>query len=286
MDERRDRDVVVAVDGSVTALGAVRWAAAEAVIRGSGLRIVHAAPYAVDAPARRRAAGILARAYTVAHRAEAAVAARTEQLDGAPAAALEAASENADLLVIGLIGRRPEDIALGSVAHSVPGVARCPVAVVREGRVRGAAQAPVVLGVTGPGVDDGATALAFADAERNGSPVVVLHAHRGPDPRDASAAVTEALQPWRRRHPAVPVEVRVESGGPVEALLRGAHVARLVVLGCGRSGTAVRAVLGSTSRAVVRHSPCPVVVVGPHASGSPHPVDQDAGPGPERARST
>jgi nucleotide-binding universal stress UspA family protein len=124
-------DVVAGVDGSSTALRAVTWAAAEARSRAVPLRIVHAAPYARDADTRGRAQGILARAYTVAHRAEPTVTAHTEQLDQRPAPALTAAAEHADLLVVGMIGERHDEVVIGSVALDVSATAPCPVAVVR-----------------------------------------------------------------------------------------------------------------------------------------------------------
>jgi nucleotide-binding universal stress UspA family protein len=58
-------DIVVGVDGTSTALRAVQWAAAEARMRGTGLQILHAAPYATrPAPdlGRQRADEIIARA--------------------------------------------------------------------------------------------------------------------------------------------------------------------------------------------------------------------------------
>src|SRR5437764_2530310 len=63
--------VVVGVDGSRIGLDAVRWAVVEAHLGGLPLRILHAAPYAAgSASGTRRARDILARAYTVAHRAD------------------------------------------------------------------------------------------------------------------------------------------------------------------------------------------------------------------------
>ena len=63
--------VVVGVNGSGTALRAVRWAAAEAHRRRAPLRIVHATPYALGNPLdERRAASILALARTVAAHAQ------------------------------------------------------------------------------------------------------------------------------------------------------------------------------------------------------------------------
>ena len=85
-----------------------------------------------------------------------------------------------------------------------------------------------------------------------------------------------ALAPWRSRHPGVSVEVRVVPGTPSGPLLEAAAPARLLVVGTAAGGPAARLVLGSTSRAVVRSSPCPVMVVprmlDPEAQDTARPV--------------
>ena len=60
---------------------------------------------------------------------------------------------------------------------------------------------------------------------------------------------------------AVPLEMRVVHGVPADELLRVADTADLVVVGTHGRGAPARLLLGSTSRAVVRYSPCPVMVV-------------------------
>jgi hypothetical protein len=55
----------------------------------------------------------------------------------------------------------------------------------------------------------------------------------------------------------------VVHGRPAELLLVQAGEAQLVVVGTRSRGAAARALLGSTSRGLLRHSPCPVAVVRP-----------------------
>ena len=57
------------------------------------------------------------------------------------------------------------------------------------------------------------------------------------------------------------VDLQVMSGAAAGHLLETSVTARLLVLGTRARGAAARAVLGSTSRTVLRLSSCPVVVV-------------------------
>lgn len=296
-------EVVVGTDGTATALRAVAWAATEARLRGLPLRIVHAAPYVTltDKAGRRRAAAILARAYTVAHQYEPNLTAHTEQLNQQPLHALVAASEHAELLVVGMVGERLDEVVIGSVALTVSASAQCPVAVVR-GYPRPPEQGqPVLLGVADVTGDAPAISVAFDDAQRHGTALIILHAQRNSirervSGRDAQTvaeqALTEQLTPWRSRYPAVPIELRVVHGAAAEELLRATGAARLVVVGTHGHGVPARAVLGSTSRALIRHSRCPVIVVrrdtaAQTAKASSFPASASptgAAPGNERAR--
>lgn len=252
-------DVVVGVDGSLIALDAVRWAVAEARLRGMPLRILHAAPYAAGSAAgTRHARDILARAYTVAHRADRGLPVSTNlsELDAVPT--LLNAAQRAELLVVGLGGgERPEEMLISSVALDISGHSPCPVAVVR-GRHRPPSDGPVLVGVDDPVTDAAALSVAFGDAHRHGGRLVVLHAGH-----DDPFRHPEALAPWATRYPEVPVQLRIVSGQPVIALLSVATEARLVVLGSRARGVAARALFGSTSRALLRSSPVPVIVVNP-----------------------
>lgn len=260
-DSTAPQEVVVGTDGTPTALRAVAWAATEAAIRRHPLRIVHAGPYATAeyAPGRRRAAAILARARAVAHRREPGLAVRTELSADAPVDALVHASLHAGMLVVGLLGGHPGDALVGSIAPALTAKAHCPVTVVRSDHDLSRPRRPVVVGVEDAAADAAALAVAFADAERHGSPLVVVHAqHRSPA---AHEPLLDELARWRARRPDVTTELQVVHGGADELLLHAARGARLLVLGTSGHNLATRAALGSTSRTLVRIAPCPVTVV-------------------------
>jgi len=281
VDEQRTATgaVVVGVDGSSIALSAVRWATREAHLRSAPLRIVHVAPNAeLNAAAERRIASILTLARTTAEKTDRDVAVTTETRTGPATATLVDATEDAQLLVVGMGGgERYEDIRLHSTALAVCTAVTCPVAVVRGVAGTVPEDGQVVLGIDDIVADATAVTVAFADAQRHGGGLIVVHAVHGTGPvrdhvmgheayarkRDAAfVAITDALAPWRSRWPEVPVEMKIVDGPAHAHLLPAAVAARLLVLGtrARRSATA-RVVLGSTSHTVLRHAPCPVMVV-------------------------
>ncbi|TWF75158.1 nucleotide-binding universal stress UspA family protein [Pseudonocardia hierapolitana] len=253
--------VVVGVDGSRMGLDAVRWAVPEARLRGLPLQILHAAPYAAGSTAgTHRARDILARAFTVAHRADPALPVTTHHTERSAIPSLLDAAQRAQLLVVGMGGgERPEEVLIGSVALDVSGHSPCPVAVVR-GWHHPPAGAPVLVGVDDPVTDAAALTVAFNDAHRHRGRVAVLHAGHG------VPFGLDALARWTTRFPEVPVELTVVPGSPVPALLAAAVDARLVVLGTRARRAPARALFGSTSRAILRRSSVPVVVVNPGAA--------------------
>lgn len=260
------RSVVVGVDGTDTALRAVAWAAAEARVRHTPLRIVHAAPYAIDPAGLRRAAAVLSRAYTVAKRRDPGVEAHTARLHEPPALALAHAAHDAQLLVVGMLSGHPGDELVGSLAPAVVTAATCPVTVVRSRHGAGdAAPGAVVVGVQGVVPDRPALDEAFADADRHRCGLTVLHAEPGSGDHGRSsvtaAALHEALAPWRERHPAVPLDVRIAPGTAVTELLHASQHARNLVVGTRGRGTAAATLLGSTSRVLLSYSGCPVTIV-------------------------
>jgi nucleotide-binding universal stress UspA family protein len=263
-----DRSIVVGVDGTTTGLRAVAWAAREAHLRRRPLRLVHAAPYlgtADDHAARERAEAVMARARSVAHQIAPALTTDTLVVPDPPVSALVDLSADADLLVIGMIGDSGPEIVLGSLTLDVTTAARCPVAVVRgETAVdhpRGR-PAPVLLGIESVEADAAAVSFAFDDADRYGSALIVAQVPRhARDLGIAASAISDRLAPWRLEHPDVDVTVRIGQGNPGVELLHESAVARHIVLGTRGRHAAVRAVLGSVSRFVLRHSRVPVTVV-------------------------
>ncbi len=133
------RRIVVGVDGSQHATSALRWAAAEARVRGCELCVVHAweLPYAselafvggafaaVEGAAETVLSEVLAEAGLSRDEVEAHVVHAT------PAAAILDAADGADLVVVGSRGRGGfTGLLLGSVSHQVSRHAACPVVVV------------------------------------------------------------------------------------------------------------------------------------------------------------
>jgi nucleotide-binding universal stress UspA family protein len=256
----------------------VQWAAAEARLRATGLQILHAAPYATGPSTdlgRKRADEILARAYTVAHRAEPDVRAATGISAEPPVAALLSASAQAELLVVGMGGRgRAAELAIGSTALAVSGQAECPVIIARGRRYPRGTDRPVLVGVDSAASSAAALDFAFADAQRHGGPIVVLHARHGVEQLQDRLGGTErisryldihqlaeALTPWNRAFPDVPVKLEVSAGHPSTALLGAAAHARLLVVGSRGRSAPTRALFGSTSRELLRRCPTPVAVL-------------------------
>ena len=229
--------------------------------------------------ATTRVSDVLDRGFATARRAEPYLPVTTAHTDNAPIPALLDAAKHADLLVVGMTDRdRTEELLVGSVALDVSGRASCPVAIVRgEHRLPGG-DGPVLLGVDTADVGGPGLTVAFDDARRHGSGLVVLHVRRRPghvrvhsSEEDRSAHVAawnrlcDTVEPLSQRYPDVPVDVQVVRGNPTRTLLTAAATARLVVLESrGRSAPA-RALFGSTSREVLRLCPVPVVVVSPGA---------------------
>ena len=295
---------MVGVNGSGTSLRAVRWAAAEAHRRRIPLRIVHATPYALGNPLdepRVASALALALAHAVATHAQPQVPTHTECVFGRPRRVLTAAAETARRLVVGMGGwSRCEGGLLPSLALNVCAAASCPVVVVRGPAGPLSTDGPVVLGLDDVDRDAAAITAAFADADGPATCLVVVHALRGPDPTlDAAAGhptsaraaaeeeIMTALAPWRSGHPSLPVEVRVVHGAAADRLLEAAVPAWLMVVGTNGRGPGARRVLGSTSCAVVRRSPCPVMAVpreahvpGPEVQGAAGPVVDTAATSP------
>lgn len=149
--------IVVGIDGSESALAALRWAIGEARLRGATIDAIDAwnYPYVVvpgaTVPLHPRAD----QAVDVEEELETALAAVSGEADGVtinpvvtegvPAAVLCDAAEGAELLVIGR-GRHHalRKLVLGSVGTEVLQHAPCPVVVVTHEVVPGPAEADVV----------------------------------------------------------------------------------------------------------------------------------------------
>ena len=138
--------IVVGVDGSPGSRAALRWAHEEARLRGATLEVVAVWQFPVmtslpafgAVPPPEDLSGEAERALLatlseegVATTAE--VPVTTVVAEGAPAAALLEAAEDADLLVVGSRGHGGfTGLLIGSVSHQCASHATCPVVVVRS----------------------------------------------------------------------------------------------------------------------------------------------------------
>jgi nucleotide-binding universal stress UspA family protein len=286
------RTVVVGVDGSNSALRAVRWGVAEAERRQAPLRLVIAFGWMVHHVAARpgiegsyrdtllaRAREQLAEAGRIAEREGAGLELELQLIVGSPIQVLAAEAERAQLLVIGDRGLTSvEGLLVGSVAIGLAAHASCPVVVVRgvERDPSETASLPVLVGVDGSSTSDAATGFAFEAAAARKVSVVAVHTWSDMmfDPSLAGVVVdwdavesverrvlSERVSGWADKFPEVPVELIVRRDQPAHSLLALAAEAQLVVVGCRGHGQVVGMVLGSVSNALVHRASCPVVVV-------------------------
>ncbi|MFI7344578.1 universal stress protein [Streptomyces sp. NPDC050085] len=222
----------------------------------------------------------------------------TEQVSGVPAEALVAAVDNADVLVLGTRGLgRIAGYTVGSVSMSVIAHARVPVVLVRAGEqaadehlVDAAGMPstatdyrPVILGLDTNNADDTVISFAFEEAGRRRTPLRAVHCwnvapyyvHGLPmDPvlrqeivlREA-AALSEALEPWRRKYPAVEVIEDSRFDSPALHLVRIAREGSLLVVGRRVRRRPFGTHIGPVVHAVLHHATTPVAVV---AHGAAH----------------
>jgi nucleotide-binding universal stress UspA family protein len=281
--------IVVGVDGSSSATQAVRWAAREAGRRQAPLVLVHACavvpvprPPGVALPQSFHEAMLaegarwLDAAATAAKETAPEVEVRTELASGFAAEQLIGRSASAALVVLGSRGLGGfSGLVVGSIAVAMATHGHCPVVVVRGDAFAGdAGGEPVVVGVDGSTASDAAVLFAFEAAASRGVAVVAVHTWSDvalstgwevvawPEiEAEEHTLLTERLADAQARYPDVPVQRVVARDGPANTLLEAAETAQLVVVGSRGRGGFRGLLLGSTSQALIYHSPCPVAVV-------------------------
>lgn len=275
--------IVVGLDGSSHGEAALRWALPEAGRHGVPIVAVMAWTYldqhhAGDGggfdPAYGEEQARAALRATVERAVGPAEAEGVEQrvVCDLPARALLAAGGDAGLLVVGARGLGGfKALLLGSVTERVLEHAPCPVAVVR-GDDAGPDGRPVVAGVDGSEVSEGALRWAAREARARRAPLQVVHAWQVPYVVAPTAEEIVPAMEESARHvldralsdPAVAgleVEGHLPCANPASALLDLAAGAAVVVVGSRGLSRFGRVLLGSASRQLAHHAPCPTVVV-------------------------
>ncbi|MGW2331035.1 universal stress protein [Streptomyces sp. NPDC001700] len=285
--------VVVGVDGSDAASGALDWAADMAARRGLPLRIVHASLWeryegyvpaaAADRPTERlHSETVLATAAERAGRRAPALKVMTDLAPDEAVTALLRAGQSAEAVVVGSRGRGEfASLLLGSVGLGIAARASCPVIVVR-GRPEGGdgRMNRVAVGIAErerPGEHDHtppspAVAFALREARLRGCELAAVHAWRCAGPEDhgphedhsghAAELLDEALGGvTEMARPPVPVAYRAFEGPARKALLDASDDADLLVVGARRRQGHFGMQLGLVNHAVLHHARCPVAVV-------------------------
>ncbi|EOD69603.1 universal stress protein [Amycolatopsis vancoresmycina] len=294
-----DGAVVAGIDGSASAVQAAVWAGGEAVRRGRPLRLVQVyalpqvkAPVAfgtheqVRAGLAERAEGWLADAKAAVLAGHPGLELVTAAREWSPVTALVQESQHAELVVLGSRGLGGfTGVLVGSTAVAVAAHAHCPIVVVRGRNPHELPPrtGPVVVGSDGSPDSEAAIAFACEEARLRDTALVAVHAWSDvladgmlrPHPLQENAAEIEAaergkmaeqLAGWQRKYPGLAIELEVVRGRPVRTLLERGEAAQLIVVGCRGRGGFTGMLLGSTSQALIAHSPCPVAVVRPGGS--------------------
>ncbi len=302
MTMNRENVVVAGVDGSAAATAAAMWAADEACRRGATLRIVHG--FTVPFPGmagpgfvppnlypeyRDRGQAVVAAAVAAVREGHPDLAISPEVVHAAAVEALEKASEQALMTVVGAHGsHQMTGVMLGSVAARISAKAHSPVVVVRadpSGAVS-AAGAPVVVGLDAAQDSQDALGFAFEEASINGAALIAVYSWDSPTeefarmyplPVDRHAIdeqhrrrLAEQLAGWAEKYPDVTIHAEVRRGRPYRALLQDMHggdrtMPSMIVVGTRGRGQLSGLLLGSTSQALIAHAPCPVAVVRDHS---------------------
>ena len=283
-DQSSIRYLAVGVDGSRGCERAVDWAMAEARRRGWAVRLVHAVPRLHPADPepllhdqRARVDRVLSRARQVAGRYAdvATTIERAETFGVDPGSALVEASRQAECLVVGRVGEGwAANPLAGSVTRHVARHAACPVAVI--GGIAREPSARIVVGWDGSDDAERALGFALARAERTHDSVTAIRAwssahleHPSPvlrlPPGGRQPYESEAMEvdiaPWREKFGSVELVAEAIEGDAPRVLRSASSDADLLVVGArGRSAAGTITGFGSTSRDLLRHAQCPIVI--------------------------
>lgn len=296
-DRRCDLPIIVAVDGSEASSMAVEWAAAAASQRQHPLKLVTAYSmpqfmYAdgmvppqelyddLEAEASEKIDAARATALAIAP----GIHISHDIREAAPIDLLLECSSSAEMIVMGSRGLGGlSGLVMGSVSAAVVSHADCPVVVVRKDTVvpEEHKNGPVVVGVDGSPVSRQAVDMAFREAQSRGVPLRAVYAWTDAThhPRHADlpqgeeqlrrivehhrAILSRELEGPSAAYPGVEVEQVVEHDRPIHALSESAKDAQLLVLGSHGRGGFKGMLIGSTSRALLQYTPCPMMVVRP-----------------------
>ncbi|HEY7627197.1 MAG TPA: universal stress protein [Ilumatobacteraceae bacterium] len=286
--------IIVGVDGSGPSIQALRWAAYEARRRnaeilaiscysipvyGSPEGAVYPTPEDVDM-FKESAVAVVTQATNIATEIDPKLNVEAFTAMAPAAVAIADAARPGDEIVVGATGHTGlVDGMLGSVSLAVVHRAHVPVIVVPASPAVevGESMKKIVVGVDGSPSSLRALEWAYNEALVAEGELTAVHGwiypYDGPrtsvsEPRtqmqlDAMEEIKASLDSLGTRLTGGPVHVhaRLLEQSPAEALLHESKDADLIVVGSRGRGAFRAALLGSVSRTVVQHAPCPVAVI-------------------------
>ena len=277
-DSMATKPVIAGADGSQESLRAVEWAAREAVLRGTSLRVVTiavlpprmtpnpATPATVAGTIEHSMSQALATAAQRAAAVEPALSVDTELMNGSPDEILVEIAPDAAMLVLGSRGSGGfSALVLGSVSRYVATHAPVPVVVAREETT--AADREIVVGVRDPGQAAAALEFGFQEAALRQARLLAVHARSGTfsgrreDQAEETGRLESAVTTWREKFPEVEARSEVMHAHPGRVLAGSSARADLVVLGRHGPGEPHARGVGSVTHAVLSHAHGPVVSV-------------------------
>ncbi len=269
--------IVVGVDGSTAALGAVRFAVQEAQGLRAPLRLVHVISPRSQPESVYGAAdvdgdygrGVLVEAVNAVAEIDSSVVVETAVLHGQPESVILGEAKSARLLVLGVSrGHALGTRVLRSTVFSLVESVACPVAIVRESSIGSDGAVIVALGDGNALDSDVVVAEAFREASSRGADILALHSRSisegvahvvgGVDGETPQSPMDIRLGSFVEDHPTVGLSSVYAGSGVGSELLIASGTARLLVLGHQR-----RRMCGSTLTKAIRQAKCPVLVV-PH----------------------
>jgi nucleotide-binding universal stress UspA family protein len=279
--------IYVGIDGSKGAAEAARWAVAEGEVRATPVVAIVAwdllAQRSADDDTRfdakydeRDALTALDGWLIEALGTEAAATVGRVAVNDLPWRALVTAATKGELLVVGARGNGGFlGLRLGSVSEKCLHYAKCPVVILHEGAAGAGPSGTIVVGVDGSDAAARALAWALDEARIRKLTVRALTAWDGgalgwsayPGAMDDPTVFEQAAKDVLSKAvdsadtSGVTVQRHLADGGPAGAILDSAKDASLVVVGSRGMGGLKSALMGSVSRQVAHHAPCPVVVV-------------------------
>lgn len=292
-DDSAQTPIVVGVDGSEAALGAVRWATTLAAALDVPIHLVHAIPHfdwfsptalalsSEDLQKELQDVGNkqLAEAEAVVRATNESVPVEGSLVDGPVADVFAELSEGSRIVVLGAHwSSRASDVLLGGQTIRVINRAQCPVLAWRkEPGTTVSGPRPIVVGVDDSDNAKRSLVQAFSYADTLQAPLVVAHfwsmaaavglgytaAYIDWDAlgRENRQWVDDLVAPLAQQYPGVDVQIVSTDSAPARGLNQLSESAQLVVVGTRGRGQLTGAVLGSVSQNLVHHARCSVLVV-------------------------